>query len=80
MTNKPTTVQELIDILKTFPPDMPVLVSGYETGYECFYDPYVADLVHQPDNMYFDGEYQHPSEGEIPELTALILGRMNRDD
>lgn len=39
MTNKPTTVQELIDILKTFPPDMPVLVSGYETGYECFYDP-----------------------------------------
>ena len=80
MTSKPTSVKELIEILQTFPGDLPVLVSGYETGYERFYAPYVVDLVHHPDNMYWDGEYQHPGEGEVVELSAIILGRMNRDD
>jgi hypothetical protein len=80
MTYKPTTVKDLIEILQTFPGDLPVLVSGYETGYEGFYTPCVVDLVHHPDNMYGDGEYQHPGEGEAAELSALILGRMNRDD
>jgi hypothetical protein len=80
MTNKPTTVKELIEILQTFPGELPVLVSGYETGYECFYSPYVIDLVRHPDNMYWDGEYQQPGDGEAAELSAIILGRINRDD
>ena len=80
MTNKPRTVKELIDILQTYPADLPVLVKGIKTGYECFYDPYVVELVHQPDNMYWYGEYQQPGMGEKAELSALILERMNRDD
>ena len=80
MSNDLLTVKELMEILKTFPEDLPVLVSGFKTGYECFYYPEIRELVHQPENMYFDGEYQIPGKGETAELSALILERMNRDD
>jgi hypothetical protein len=40
------------------PPDLPVLVSGYENGYENFYPPKVTKLKHEPDNMYYDGQFQ----------------------
>ena len=80
MNNHAFTVQELVEILKTFPADMPVLVSGYETGYECFYQPFVAGVVHNPENMHWDGEYQLPETGEPTALSALILERLRRDD
>ena len=35
------TVGELIRILQQYPEDMPVVVSGYESGYENFYHPFV---------------------------------------
>ncbi len=80
MNDKLTTVKELIEILKTFPEDLPVLVSGYKTGYEDFYHPFVCELVRKSENMSWDGEYQIPEKGEVAELSALILARMNRDD
>lgn len=80
MTSKLTTVKELIEILQTYPADLPVLVKGIKTGFECFYAPYVVELVHQPDNMYWYSEYQQPCKGEEAELSALILERMNQDD
>ena len=35
------TVGELIEVLKEYPKDMPVIVSGYESGCENFYLPIV---------------------------------------
>lgn len=75
-----TTVAQLIEILKTFPADLPVLVSGYESGYECFYHPQIRDLVHKSENTYYDGEFQLPEKGESPQFSAVILERMLRDD
>lgn len=75
-----TTVAQLIEILKTFPADLPILVSGYESGYECFYHPDIRGVVHQGENTYHDGEYQMPGRGESPEFSAVILERMLRDD
>jgi hypothetical protein len=75
-----TTVAELIEILKTFPGDLPVLVTGYESGYECFYHPEIQEVVHKSENMYWDGEFQIPEKGEVPEFSAVILERMVRSD
>lgn len=80
MNKNPTTVKELIEILEAFPANLPVLVSGYESGYDCFCHPEVRDLVRKSENMYRDVEYQTPVKGEAPEFSALILERVNRDD
>jgi len=76
----PYTVKDLIAILTKFPQDLPVLVSGYESGFECFYEPEILDLVYNNDTMYYDGEYQLSSEGEITDVTAVVLQRIMRDD
>jgi hypothetical protein len=75
-----TSVAELIEILKAYPGDLPVLVSGYKSGYECFYHPEIRGVVHRNENMYFDGEFQLPEKGESAEFSAVILERMLRDD
>ena len=74
------TVAQLIDALKLLPPDLPVVVSGYENGYENFFQPYVSKLKHEPENPYYDGEFQTADEGEKDTFDALILQRVVRDD
>lgn len=70
------TVGELTEILKEYPNDMPVIVSGYETGYENFYQPVVQKVKHIPENKYWDGAFQLDENGS----DALILAREVRDD
>jgi hypothetical protein len=75
------TVKDLIEILNQYPSDLPVLVSGYENGFENFYTPEgVTCVKHYPENMYFDGAYQHVEEGESDTFDALILMRVERTD
>ena len=71
---KSYTVGELIDILKNYPDDMPVIVSGYESGYESFYPPTVRKVKHLPENKYWDGEFQLDENGS----DALLLERKVR--
>ena len=70
------TVRELREILESYPDDMPVIVSGYENGYENFYHPIVQKVEHMPENKYWDGEFQIDEKG----FDALILEREVRDD
>ncbi len=70
------TVGELIKILKQYPKDMPVVVSGYENGYENFYHPYVKKVKHLPENPYYDGQFQLDENG----TEALLLDREERND
>ena len=70
------TVGELTEILKEYPQDMPVIVSGYESGYENFYHPIVQKVNHIPENMYWDGEFQIDENG----IDALVLAREERND
>lgn len=75
------TVKELMAILHKMPQELPVLVSGYESGYEHFYQPSVAEVIHCPDNIYYDGEYQIPDDSDASlRIMAVILERMRRDD
>ncbi|MEA1897697.1 MAG: hypothetical protein U9N53_08550 [Bacteroidota bacterium] len=70
------TVGELIEVLKKYPKGMPVIVSGYESGYENFYHPTVQKVNHLPENMYWDGEFQIDGNG----IDALVLAREERND
>ena len=80
-TNDTITVKELIHILQTMPQDLPVLVSGYENGYEHFHQPKIIKVIHCPENMYYDGEYQIPDERDTAKrIQAVILERKLRDD
>lgn len=80
-TDKAMTVKELITILSGMPQDLPVLVSGYESGFEHFYHPTIAEVVHCPENMYYDGEYQiAEGDSSVKRIQAILLDRMIRDD
>ena len=74
------TVAQLIEILKAMPQNLPVLVSGYNSGYENFNPPRVVGLTHKTENMYRDGEFQPPEKGETAEIQAVVLDRAMRDD
>lgn len=70
------TVGELIKILQQHPLDMPVVVSGYENGYENFHTPFVKKVVALPENPYWDGQFQLDDSG----AEVLILQREVRND
>jgi len=74
------TVEELCLILQDLPPDLPVLVSGYENGYEHFHTPYIKTVEYHPDNPYYDGEYQDAESEAKETIEALVLQRMHRSD
>jgi hypothetical protein len=61
-------VKELIEHLKTFDPELMVVVDGYETGYDEIKKVYPIDKLKKlsPEKAYYDGEYQ-----EAPDLTFL---------
>ena len=74
------TVKELMEILATLPPDLPVVTTGYETGYENFYQPFVKRLRHEPENMYYDGQFQDADDKDTEAFEVVIIERERRDD
>ena len=69
-----------MDILQTLPQDLPVLTSGYESGFENFYRPEILELKHEPENPYFEGEFQVADEKDKNTFKAVILHRVMRHD
>lgn len=55
---------------------MPVVVTGYENGYENLYQPYVKKVIHQPENTFREGQFQLDDKG----IEVLLLEREFRDD
>ena len=74
------TLKELIQILKKFPEDLPVLVDGYESGFEHFYSPNIQKLKYEPENRHFDGEYQRIDNKHEKSIDGVVLQRMLRND
>jgi len=73
------TVSKLIEALSSFPLDTPVLTSGYENGFENIQQPALKELVHKPNNPYYDGEYQLVSDGDSEPFQAVLLPRLERE-
>jgi len=80
MDKKITTVKELIEILKQMPDNLPVFVSGYESGFENFYTPCIENLKYEPKNKYYEGEYQRLSNTDEQSVKAVVLARIVRND
>jgi hypothetical protein len=82
MSNKEpfhSTVGQLVESLKTLPQDLPVLTSGYENGFENFYEPTIIKVKHEPENPYYDGEFQVAEDGDEGAFDAVVIGRVVRD-
>ncbi|MCB1172424.1 MAG: hypothetical protein KDK39_02610 [Leptospiraceae bacterium] len=74
------TVAELIEALQHMPHDLPVVTTGYNNGYENFFEPRIRRLKHEPENLYVDGEFQPADDGNGDVLDAVILERVVRYD
>ena len=74
------TVRELIEILKGFPQDLPVITSGYENGFENFHQPEIVQVIHEPENMYYAGEFQLAEKDIKESFQAVAIMRVVRDD
>ncbi len=74
-----STVGQLVDLLKTLPQDLSVLTSGYENGFENFYEPTIIKVKHEPENPYYDGEFQVAEDGDVGTFDAVVLRRVVRD-
>jgi hypothetical protein len=75
-----STVRQLVDILKSLPQDLPVLTSGYENGFENFYQPGIIKVKHEPENMYYEGEFQAAGDGDEETFEAVVIRRVVRDE
>jgi hypothetical protein len=65
--------------LKSLPEDLPVLTSGYESGFENFYYPKIVELKHEPENMYYEGEFQISDKEDKDTFKAVVLQRVVRE-
>jgi hypothetical protein len=74
------TVGQLVDILKSLPQDLPVLTSGYESGFENFYQPDIIKVKHEPENPYYEGEFQVAEDGDEETFDAVVIKRVVRDE
>jgi hypothetical protein len=74
------TVGQLAAFLQTLPQDLPVLTSGYESGFENFYNPEIVELKHEPENPYYEGEFQVADLKDENTFKAVVLHRVLRND
>lgn len=75
------TVAELMERLREMPPELPVLVEGYETGLDAIHSLSETAVIHNTDCEDWDGEFEEPEnlpsdpQGGAPFRALLILGR-----
>ena len=65
-------VKELVTLLEDYDPELSIVVSGYEDGFEDF-SVKLQLLSHHPDSPYYSGEYKISLENtENTEILCLI--------
>lgn len=72
------TVAELIEHLRRYPLELPVLVEGFETGWDGIHDLRTADVDKFNKANEWDGEYREAKEFAHPRKSGpvvLIIGR-----
>ena len=74
-----STVGQLVEVLESLPQDLPVLTSGYEGGFENFYPLSIIKVRHEPENEYYDGEFQVAEDGDEETFDAVVIRRVVRD-
>ncbi len=76
MKAKPNyTAAQLIEELKKFPPEMPVVTSGYEGEYENILPLKIISVKYIPDEPYYNGQFQCVNEAEIDAFSVVAIER-----
>ncbi len=74
--NKPKyTVEQLIEALKKFPPNMPVITDGYEIEYENIEMPQEITVKFSPDEPYYNGQFHETKQKSDEAFKAVVLKR-----
>ena len=73
------TVKELIEQLQKLPQDLPVLTTGYESGYENIREPKIVKVEYKPNSAYYDGEFQEAEEKAAGIFESVVLEREVRN-
>lgn len=69
-------VAELIEHLRKFPANLPVLIEGYETGWDGIHELRTAGVVLYRNAEAWDGEYQLATEfKQAGQPAVLLVGR-----
>lgn len=70
------TAAELIEHLRQVPPETPVLVEGYETGWDAIHKIKSSSVVRYRRAQVWDGEFRDATEfGQEGKVAVLIIGR-----
>lgn len=73
------TVSDLIEKLKEFDPALPVIVEGYETGWDSILMLRIANVMKHLNAHEWDGEFRvHGDSQKIGRAALLIVGRRGR--
>jgi len=68
------TVKELIDKLQQFPAGTPIVVDGYENGYDSATDVSIIRVSRQVQAKWYDGEFDKSDEGDA----AILISSAHR--
>ncbi len=69
------TVAQLIEELKKFPPEMPVITNGYEVEYENLILPQTIKVKFVPDEPYYNGQFHQTNEQGEDVFEAVVIAR-----
>lgn len=68
-------VKDLIDKLKPLPADIPVLVQGYEDGFDDIKDVRLTLVLKNPEAQDYNGKYEEVEKGKKDAVPVVaILG------
>lgn len=71
-------VKDLIEELKKYPQDLPVLTNGYESEYENILKPFVLNVKEVKEAPYWDGQFPELNSEDENGVKVLIIPRENR--
>lgn len=66
-------VKDLIDRLNTFPPDLQVLVQGYENGYDGVVRIEKISVAKNIDAADYDGEYDNSEKNDEYIVESVVI-------
>ena len=72
-------LKKIYPITTTLASNVRIIVGTYEGGFENILPPQIQKLKHEPENEYWDGEYQSAKEDDKNVLEAVVLVRKFRD-
>jgi len=69
------TVEQLIEELKKFPSELPIITDGYEGEYENIISPKIVKVKFVANEPYYNGQFHQTDENEENVFQAVVIAR-----